>query len=44
MRERALGFEGLIKTVDMAGVIDMVLEPATLDDIVVYHTEGGEPR
>ncbi|MBB6732071.1 ABC transporter ATP-binding protein [Cohnella zeiphila] len=43
LRESQMGFEGLIKTGDsMDAPAETVVEPATLDDIVVYHTMGGK--
>lgn len=40
VRTNSLGFEGLIRTVDIANAPKAMTEPATLDDIVVFHATG----
>lgn len=42
LRVNQMGFEGLVKTEDITHLSGSVFtEPASLDDIVVYHTAGG---
>ncbi len=42
VRGSAMGFEGLIQTGALAKMpMGVVVEPATLDDIIVYHAKGG---
>lgn len=36
------GFEALVKTEDIGGFSDLSIEPATIDEIVVFTSKKGE--
>lgn len=40
-RSFSTGFEGLIKTADLARFPSLVQEPATIDDIIIFMNKGG---